>query len=117
MKNLRSDKSTWNAVKQQMASRSRTKKIVQWKLMQFIWRHKHAGNIWIGLLQTLARVSVVRQITDNNISLEQQLLLDLGPDYETYFTENKSSFSENKNDISSDSNNTRDSTNDSDFIL
>ncbi|OAD65131.1 hypothetical protein PHYBLDRAFT_73795 [Phycomyces blakesleeanus NRRL 1555(-)] len=75
--------------------------------------YKISEGVHTNIIEVLQMIiSIVRQIKDNNISLEQQLLLDLDPDYETYFTENESSSSENKNAISSDSNNTSDSTDD-----
>lgn len=40
-----------------VVSRLRTKKMMPWKLVEFIWRRKHSQDIWNGLVTCLKEVS------------------------------------------------------------
>ncbi|CEP11592.1 hypothetical protein [Parasitella parasitica] len=51
---------TWSAIKLITSPRLRTKKMMPWMLMEFIWRRKHHGNIWEGIMTRLREVTFVR---------------------------------------------------------
>ncbi|CEP16296.1 hypothetical protein [Parasitella parasitica] len=51
---------TWSAIKLITSPRLRTKKMMPWTLMEFIWRRKHHGNIWEGIMKCLREVTFVR---------------------------------------------------------
>lgn len=48
---------TWNGIKMNIAARNRTRKNMPWNLVEALWRRKHSGNIWGGLIKTLREVS------------------------------------------------------------
>lgn len=48
---------TWNGIKMHVSAHLRTKKMMPWKLIEFIWRRKHADNEWDSLVQCLKEVS------------------------------------------------------------
>ncbi|KAL0073840.1 hypothetical protein F4703DRAFT_1799299 [Phycomyces blakesleeanus] len=56
----------------------------------------------MSIIPDFEQIHKITESKKTSAILEQQLLLDLSPDYETYFTENESSSSENENGISSD---------------
>lgn len=39
---------TWNGIKINITPRLRTKNMVPWLLIEFIWRRKHYGDLWGG---------------------------------------------------------------------
>jgi transposase-like protein len=47
---------TWNGIKLKVAPRNRTKDFMTENLMEFIWRRKHADNLWGGLIAALRDV-------------------------------------------------------------
>ncbi|CDH61197.1 hypothetical protein RO3G_17462 [Lichtheimia corymbifera JMRC:FSU:9682] len=49
---------TWNGIKQNVSARHRTKKMMPWKLVEFIWRRKHDDNWWGGIMKALSSVQV-----------------------------------------------------------
>jgi transposase-like protein len=40
---------TWNGIKLKIAPRNRTRECMAEGLLEFIWRRKHASNLWNGL--------------------------------------------------------------------
>lgn len=53
---------TWNGIKTNVTARNRTKSNMPWVLVEFIWRRKHHGDLWGGLLKCL------REVTFSNVS-------------------------------------------------
>ncbi|KAG1257440.1 hypothetical protein G6F65_015915 [Rhizopus arrhizus] len=51
---------TWNGIKRGVTSRHRTASMMPWKLVEFIWRRKHAGNHWKAMLACFSQVSFTR---------------------------------------------------------
>ena len=47
---------TWNAVKFSIAPRNRTRNSVEGHLLEFIWRRKHATDLWNGLMEAFRNV-------------------------------------------------------------
>ncbi|KAG0973249.1 hypothetical protein G6F29_012958 [Rhizopus arrhizus] len=50
----------WNGIKRGVTSRHRTASMMPWKLVEFIWRRKHAGNHWKAMLACFSQVSFTR---------------------------------------------------------
>ncbi|CAO3645206.1 unnamed protein product [Mucor hiemalis] len=63
---------TWNGIKIRCFPRSRTRKNVPWVLTEFIWRRKHHGDLYNGLMTTLREVGFVRH--ENNPPSHTELL-------------------------------------------
>lgn len=53
-------KGTWSGIKVNCVARLRNKKMMPWVLVEFIWRRKHYGDLWGGLIKTLREVSFSR---------------------------------------------------------
>ncbi|EIE78878.1 hypothetical protein G6F46_012975 [Rhizopus delemar] len=51
---------TWNGTKRGVTSRHRTASMMPWKLVEFIWRRKHAGNHWKAMLACFSQVTFTR---------------------------------------------------------
>ncbi|KAG0904227.1 hypothetical protein G6F33_012818 [Rhizopus arrhizus] len=51
---------TWNGIKRGVTSRHRTASMMPWKLVEFIWRRKHASNHWKAMLACFSQVSFTR---------------------------------------------------------
>ncbi|KAG0775622.1 hypothetical protein G6F21_013873 [Rhizopus arrhizus] len=51
---------TWNGIKRGVTSRHRTASMMPWKLVEFIWRRKHAGDHWKAMLACFSQVSFTR---------------------------------------------------------
>ncbi|KAG1391286.1 hypothetical protein G6F58_012748 [Rhizopus delemar] len=51
---------TWNGIKRGVTSRHRTASMMPWKLVEFIWRRKHADNHWKAMLACFSQVSFTR---------------------------------------------------------
>ena len=49
---------TWNGIKRGVTSRHRTASMIPWKLVEFIWRRKHAGDHWKAILGLNERFTV-----------------------------------------------------------
>lgn len=48
---------TWNGIKQKVQGRKRTLATMLHILVEFLWRRKHFGDIWGGLLKCLKEVN------------------------------------------------------------
>lgn len=48
---------TWNGIKIKTAARNRTRTAMPWVLVEFLWRRKHHGDLWGGLLNALKGVA------------------------------------------------------------
>ena len=55
---------TWLGVKLRCFPRKRKRKNMPWKLVEFIWRRKHHGDIFGGMLTTLREVALGRERGD-----------------------------------------------------
>ncbi|KAG1399835.1 hypothetical protein G6F59_013267 [Rhizopus arrhizus] len=51
---------TWNGIKINVTPALRTKKMVHWLLIEFIWRRKHHNDIFGGIIDCLKNVSFDR---------------------------------------------------------
>jgi hypothetical protein len=56
---------TWNGIKINISSRDRTKEIMPWKLVEFIWRRKNKNNEWNNFVDALKNISL--QYNEENI--------------------------------------------------
>ncbi|KAG1136174.1 hypothetical protein G6F38_012253 [Rhizopus arrhizus] len=51
---------TWNGIKMNVTPALRTKKMVPWLLIEFIWQRKHHNNIFNGIISCLKNFSIDR---------------------------------------------------------
>jgi transposase-like protein len=47
---------TWNGIKLTIAPRARNKESIEERLLEFIWRRKHAGDLWTGLIDAFQSI-------------------------------------------------------------
>lgn len=55
---------TWSGIKINVSPALRTKKMMPWKLLEFIWRRKNVADIWGGVLRTLREVEFSKADTN-----------------------------------------------------
>lgn len=48
---------TWSGIKINISPALRTKKMTPWMLVEFIWRRKHYGDLWGGVMKCLREVA------------------------------------------------------------
>jgi ISXO2-like transposase domain len=49
---------TWNGIKLKIAPRNRTKKDMEYRLLEFIWRRIHENDLWGGFMDGLKQIQV-----------------------------------------------------------
>ncbi|KAJ8651351.1 hypothetical protein O0I10_013142 [Lichtheimia ornata] len=59
---------TWNGIKSIIKARHRTAPIMKYRLVEFIFRRKHAGNLWGGIIKALKEVKRERSDLDHDDS-------------------------------------------------
>ncbi|KAJ8651396.1 hypothetical protein O0I10_013066 [Lichtheimia ornata] len=61
---------TWNGIKSIIKARHRTAPIMNYRLAEFIFRRKHAGDFWGGIIKALKEVSFDKVTSSDDIDEE-----------------------------------------------
>lgn len=64
------DLGTWNGIKSIIKARHRTAPIMNYRLAEFIFRRKHAGDLWGGIIKALKEVSFDKVTSSDDIDEE-----------------------------------------------